>query len=93
MTNEQRQKFLDMHNSYRSMVAKGQAKDGYGGNAPRAARMKKMMYDCAIEESAMRHAKRCVFAHSPAHLRENLGENLYYTGERQVDKIQAAEQV
>ncbi|KIH56455.1 SCP-like protein, partial [Ancylostoma duodenale] len=58
----------------RSMVAKGQAKDAYGGNAPRAARMKKMIYDCAIEESAMRHAKRCVFVHSPAHTRENLGE-------------------
>ncbi|RCN35296.1 hypothetical protein ANCCAN_18838, partial [Ancylostoma caninum] len=26
-----------------SMVAKGQAKDAYGGNAPRAARMKKMV--------------------------------------------------
>ncbi|KAL6734848.1 hypothetical protein Aduo_005344 [Ancylostoma duodenale] len=92
MTNEQRQKFLDMHNNYRSMVAKGQAKDAYGGNAPRAARMKKMIYDCAIEESAMRHAKRCVFVHSPAHTRENLGENLYYTSELRLDKIKAAEQ-
>ncbi|EYB83225.1 hypothetical protein Y032_0340g2994 [Ancylostoma ceylanicum] len=92
MTREQRQKFLDMHNNYRSMVAKGQAKDAYGGNAPRAARMKKMVYDCDIEESAMRHAKRCYFAHSPAHERENLGENLYYTSELRVDKIQAAEQ-
>ncbi|KAL6742281.1 hypothetical protein Aduo_015446 [Ancylostoma duodenale] len=27
MTKEQRQKFLDMHNNYRSMAAKGQAKD------------------------------------------------------------------
>ncbi|KIH65869.1 SCP-like protein [Ancylostoma duodenale] len=74
------------------MVAKGQAKDAYGGNAPRAARMKKMIYDCSIEESAMRHAKRCVFAHSPAHTRENLGENLYYTSDLRLDKIQAAEQ-
>ncbi|KAL6742286.1 hypothetical protein Aduo_015450 [Ancylostoma duodenale] len=92
MTREQRLKFLDMHNNFRSMVAKGQAKDAYGGNAPTAARMKKMVYDCDIEESAMRHAKGCYFAHSPAHTRENLGENLYYTSELRLDKIEAAEQ-
>ncbi|RCN30618.1 shTK domain protein [Ancylostoma caninum] len=43
MTDEVRKKFLDMHNNYRSMVAKGEAKDGAGGYAPRAARMKKMV--------------------------------------------------
>ncbi|RCN33833.1 hypothetical protein ANCCAN_20333 [Ancylostoma caninum] len=39
----------------------------------------------------MRHAKRYYFAHSPANERENLGENLYYTSELRLDKIQAAE--
>ncbi|EYB93271.1 hypothetical protein Y032_0184g988 [Ancylostoma ceylanicum] len=44
MTDQARQKFLDMHNSYRSQVAKGQAKDALSGYAPRAAKMKKMVW-------------------------------------------------
>ncbi|RCN31411.1 shTK domain protein, partial [Ancylostoma caninum] len=59
MTKEVRQKFLNMHNKYRSLVAKGKAKEKKGGNAPKAARMMKMVYDCDIEESAMRHAVGC----------------------------------
>ncbi|EPB71949.1 shTK domain protein [Ancylostoma ceylanicum] len=43
MTQEVRQMFLNMHNRYRSMVAKGEAIDGAGGYAPRAASMKKMV--------------------------------------------------
>lgn len=51
------------------------------------------IYDCDIEATAIRHAKRCYFAHSSEQERENLGENLYYTGDLRVDKIKAAETV
>ncbi|VDM76344.1 unnamed protein product [Strongylus vulgaris] len=62
---------------FRSLVAKGQAADKLGGNAPKAANMYKMKYDCEIEKIAARHAAKCVFAHSTNAERENNGENLY----------------
>nr|AAC35986.1 secreted protein ASP-2 precursor [Ancylostoma caninum] len=89
MTDEARQKFLDVHNSYRSMVAKGQAKDAISGNAPKAAKMKKMIYDCNVESTAMQNAKKCVFAHSH---RKGVGENIWMSTARQMDKAQAAQQ-
>ncbi|EYC00657.1 hypothetical protein Y032_0114g459 [Ancylostoma ceylanicum] len=91
MTREVRQKLLDMHNKYRMMVAKGQAKDKAGGNAPMAARMLKMEYDCDIEENAMRHAVGCAWGHSAQHERENLGENLYYSTNPRMNHVKAAE--
>ncbi|KIH55968.1 SCP-like protein [Ancylostoma duodenale] len=42
MTDEVRQKSLDMHNKYRSKVAKGEAKDAVSGYAPKAKKMRKM---------------------------------------------------
>ncbi|RCN53412.1 SCP-like protein [Ancylostoma caninum] len=89
MTDQARQKFLDEHNSLRSKVAKGQAKDAISGYAPKAKKMKKMIYDCGVERTAMQHAKKCVFAHS--HMK-GLGENLWMTTARKMDKIKAAEQ-
>ncbi|KHJ82217.1 SCP-like protein, partial [Oesophagostomum dentatum] len=64
MTNEVRQAFLNKHNELRSRVARGQERDGAGGNAPMAAKMLKMVYDCDVENSAMRHAQKCMFGHS-----------------------------
>ncbi|KAK6024142.1 SCP-like protein [Ostertagia ostertagi] len=49
MTDDLREIFLKKHNYYRSFVAKGLAKDKFGGYAPKAARMLKMVYDCEIE--------------------------------------------
>ncbi|EPB71948.1 hypothetical protein ANCCEY_08965 [Ancylostoma ceylanicum] len=49
------------------------------------------MYDCDIEESAMRHAVGCRWGHSAQHERKDLGENLYYSGNRQMNKVNAAE--
>ncbi|EYC30647.1 hypothetical protein Y032_0004g1697 [Ancylostoma ceylanicum] len=91
MSDTARQKFLDMHNEYRSLVAKGQAKDKLGGNAPKAARMKKMVYDCGIEATAMKPAKRCKFEHSPKEERSELGENVYTITALNVDKTNVAE--
>ncbi|CAJ0597736.1 unnamed protein product [Cylicocyclus nassatus] len=42
MNDQIRQKFLDVHNELRSLVANGKAKDGYGDYAPRAAAMNKL---------------------------------------------------
>ncbi|XGW11361.1 hypothetical protein V3C99_012677 [Haemonchus contortus] len=42
MTDEIRQIFVDKHNEYRSIIAKGQAKNKLGGFAPKAARMLKV---------------------------------------------------
>ncbi|EYB93269.1 hypothetical protein Y032_0184g986 [Ancylostoma ceylanicum] len=89
MSDEVRQKFLDIHNSYRSMVAKGEAKDPVSGKAPPAAKMRKMRYDCDIEASAMHHAKKCKFEHMQT---EEVGENIWMTTERKADKLSVAEQ-
>ncbi|KAK5967459.1 C-type single domain activation associated secreted protein ASP3 [Trichostrongylus colubriformis] len=50
MSDEVRQAFVDKHNEYRSLVAKGKAVNGIGGFAPKAARMFKMKYDCDVEK-------------------------------------------
>ncbi|KAK6725921.1 hypothetical protein RB195_004317 [Necator americanus] len=92
MTKEARQKFLEMHNSLRSSVALGEAKDGAGGNAPKAAKMKKMKYDCKVEKTAMKNAKQCVFKHSQPNQRKGLGENIFMSSDSDMDKAQAAEQ-
>ncbi|PIO60940.1 hypothetical protein TELCIR_17552 [Teladorsagia circumcincta] len=42
MTDEVRQMFVDKHNQYRSLVAKGLAVNPIGGFAPKAARMLKV---------------------------------------------------
>ncbi|CAJ0588253.1 unnamed protein product [Cylicocyclus nassatus] len=44
-----RQKFLDVHNELRRLVASGKAEDGAGGNAPQAAAMPELTYDCEVE--------------------------------------------
>ncbi|KAK6725924.1 hypothetical protein RB195_004317 [Necator americanus] len=92
MSEEARQKFLELHNSLRSSVALGQAKDGAGGNAPKAAKMKTMAYDCEVEKTAMNNAKQCVFKHSQPNQRKGLGENIFMSSDSGMDKAKAAEQ-
>ncbi|KAK6013904.1 SCP-like protein [Ostertagia ostertagi] len=93
MTDELRQIFLTKHNYYRSYVAKGQAKDKLitKGNAPKAARMRKMVYDCRVEASAMRHAKKCKYGHSDGSERPDLGESVWAISYNRMDKAQSAE--
>ncbi|KAJ1349066.1 hypothetical protein KIN20_004510 [Parelaphostrongylus tenuis] len=76
MTQEARDAFLNAHNKFRSLVAKGLAQNPLGSNgyAPKAARMLKMDYDCTVEQSAMNHAKLCQFKHSKG---SGYGENLW----------------
>ncbi|KHJ82175.1 SCP-like protein [Oesophagostomum dentatum] len=91
MTDSIRAVFLDMHNKFRSSLARGLEADGLGGNAPKAAKMLKMVYDCDVEASAIKYAKQCYFAHSPFSDRPGLGENLFMTDALNYDKIKAAE--
>ncbi|XGW01866.1 hypothetical protein V3C99_014170 [Haemonchus contortus] len=90
MSDEVRNAFLNKHNAYRTLVAKGQAQNGIGGNAPKAARMLKMTYDCAIEENTMNFAKKCVFAHNSYADRNYWGQNLYMSSVLQQNKTVAA---
>ncbi|CAJ0592091.1 unnamed protein product [Cylicocyclus nassatus] len=92
MTDAVRQKFLTLHNSFRSSLARGLEPDALGGNAPKASKMLKMVYDCSVEANAMKHAKKCVYEHSEDKERPNLGENLYYTSALNFDKVKAAAQ-
>ncbi|KAK6022047.1 hypothetical protein OSTOST_12268, partial [Ostertagia ostertagi] len=92
MTDEARQMFLDKHNGYRSLVAKGEAKDGLGGFAPKAARLTKMSYDCDVENSVMNWIKKCKYESSPWDDRLGLGENLWMTTRTKMDKISAADE-
>ncbi|EPB66961.1 SCP-like protein [Ancylostoma ceylanicum] len=81
MNDEAREKFLERHNSLRSSLAKGEQEDplGVNGFAPKAARMRKMVWDCEIEYNSQKHASSCQYAHSPPSARPGLGQNLYFT--------------
>ncbi|KAK6744005.1 hypothetical protein RB195_010981 [Necator americanus] len=92
MTDSVRQTFLSMHNKFRSSVARGLEPDALGGNAPKAAKMLKMVYDCSIEASALRHAQKCISEHSNKKDRPGLGENIYTTTALNFDKVKAASQ-
>ncbi|EYC31206.1 hypothetical protein Y032_0004g2023 [Ancylostoma ceylanicum] len=91
MTDSVRNKFLNMNNEYRSLVAKGKAEDKLGGFAPKAAKMPKMKYECALEALAMKHAKRCRYEHSPDYTRPGIGENIFQVSIPNFDKTRAAQ--
>ncbi|KIH69639.1 SCP-like protein [Ancylostoma duodenale] len=48
------------------------------------------IYDCNIETTAMKHAKRCKFEHSPKEERPELGENVYTITAINMDKTNVA---
>ncbi|WKY09842.1 hypothetical protein Q1695_002306 [Nippostrongylus brasiliensis] len=74
MTDEVRQVFLDTHNEWRSLVARGKAEDpaATGGFTPKASQMPKLWYDCKLEESAKQVAEKCANKHSGGDYGENL---------------------
>ncbi|XGW02531.1 hypothetical protein V3C99_014513 [Haemonchus contortus] len=82
MTDEVRRTFVDAHNRIRSYVAKGKAKNAFGGFAPKAARMLKVSYDCNMEANMMAWAKQCHFYHNPPADRNYWGQNLYMVGDK-----------
>ncbi|WKY12920.1 hypothetical protein Q1695_004048 [Nippostrongylus brasiliensis] len=87
-----RSAFLTAHNKYRSSVARGLEPDALGGNAPKASKMLKMVWDCSVEASAMAHAQKCVYEHSASSTRPGLGENIYMTSSVNFDMVKAANQ-
>ncbi|KHJ75162.1 SCP-like protein [Oesophagostomum dentatum] len=93
MSDAVRRAVLDIHNKLRSSLALGREYDKLiNGNASPAAKMLKMVYNCSIEESAMRNAGRCVYGHTSNYERPGLGESIYETTERYLDKSKAAVQ-
>uniref|UniRef100_A0A7I4Z3F9 SCP-like protein n=1 Tax=Haemonchus contortus TaxID=6289 RepID=A0A7I4Z3F9_HAECO len=92
MTDAARQKFLDTHNYLRSRVAQGLEPDALGGNAPKASKMLKMVYDCDIEASAIKHSQKCVYEHSLPADRVGFGENLFRTSILNADRVESAAQ-
>ncbi|XGW21877.1 hypothetical protein V3C99_004661 [Haemonchus contortus] len=90
MTDEIRQIFVDKHNEYRSIIAKGQAKNKLGGFAPKAARMLKVSYDCEVEANTAAYAKECKFEHDPPEQRNYWGQNLWMLGGTNYSKTDSA---
>ncbi|KAL6729232.1 hypothetical protein Aduo_000306 [Ancylostoma duodenale] len=85
MTDKVRNTFLNLHNDIRSLVASGKAedkliKDGKGF-APKAANMRKLEYNCGLEEMAAKYARKCLYTHSSTESRMTsegeAGENLF----------------
>ncbi|CAJ0588254.1 unnamed protein product [Cylicocyclus nassatus] len=87
-----RQKFLDVHNELRALVASGRAKDGLGGYAPPAAAMDKLRYDCEVEKIAAAHAAKCQYEHRTLEARKYTGENLFMQTPAFDSKVEAAEE-
>ncbi|PIO52955.1 SCP-like protein [Teladorsagia circumcincta] len=79
------------HNLFRSLAAKGLTK--FGGYAPKAARIRKMVYDCNVEANAVRHAVKCRWGHSNKLERLGLGENVWATAVPEMNRSVAADMV
>ncbi|KHJ83445.1 SCP-like protein, partial [Oesophagostomum dentatum] len=91
MSDAVRRAVLDIHNKLRSSLARGLEYDKLiNGKASPAAKMLKMVYNCSIEESAMRNAGRCVYGHTENYERPGLGESIFETTEQYKDKSKAA---
>ncbi|KIH68013.1 SCP-like protein [Ancylostoma duodenale] len=92
MTDPVREAFLNAHNNYRSMLAKGQAQNGNYGFAPQAMNMQKMTYDCTAELGAIQYSGTCSRVLSDPATRPGYKENiievnkLYLTNEQVATK-------
>ncbi|EPB69405.1 SCP-like protein [Ancylostoma ceylanicum] len=76
LSQELRDKIEDMHNYYRSILAKGQIRNGKEGkpNCPTATNMYRMRYDMTLELEAQKYADSCPSSSSPVSSRSS-GEN------------------
>ncbi|XGW02523.1 hypothetical protein V3C99_014508, partial [Haemonchus contortus] len=77
MTDETRQMFVDKHNEYRSLIAKGLAHNNVGGFAPKAARMMKVSYNCEIEANAVEWANDCSLGYNAVAQDNQWGYNVH----------------
>ncbi|CAJ0602193.1 unnamed protein product [Cylicocyclus nassatus] len=59
MTDELRTKFLDEHNSRRSLLAKGEVTRPNGNHLPQGGDILKLRYDCELEKAAIEEVRKC----------------------------------
>ncbi|ETN82517.1 SCP-like protein [Necator americanus] len=90
LSKEVRQSFIQKHNALRSNLARGREKNGKYELAPPAANIQKMKYDCAIEASALNHAKTCSTSLSHPSDRPGLKENIIHIKSHDLDEVTAA---
>ncbi|KHJ91148.1 SCP-like protein [Oesophagostomum dentatum] len=80
MTDYSRKISLELHNFYRSRLARGLEFDGETNSLQQGAKnMIKLEYDCDLEKYAQAWADGCRFEHSNSWERPNQGQNLYMT--------------
>jgi len=81
VSSQEIQQILDVHNRYRSLIARGEERRGSPGPQPPAADMKQMIWDEELSIIAQRHADQCKFAHDCSDCRKTerfgTGQNLY----------------
>ncbi|KIH58275.1 SCP-like protein, partial [Ancylostoma duodenale] len=77
MTPNIRQRIVDIHNEYRSQLARGLVRSGKPGkaNLHTATNMYKMRYDMTLEEEAQAYVDSCPLAGSALSTRRQSGEN------------------
>uniref|UniRef100_A0A7I5E758 SCP domain-containing protein n=1 Tax=Haemonchus contortus TaxID=6289 RepID=A0A7I5E758_HAECO len=94
MTDTLRNAYLNKHNELRSSIARGTGaqRNGPIGPAPPASNMEEMVYDCAVEASAIRHAQTCDGELSSEGSRPGLKENIQKIDDLSLDYSAAAEQ-
>ncbi|KJH48918.1 SCP-like protein [Dictyocaulus viviparus] len=70
---------LGMHNNFRSLVARGLARNGDqpNENAPPSSQMDLLVYDCNAEQIAFNHVKSCVKQPSPLPSGSEYSENIH----------------
>ncbi|CAJ0601081.1 unnamed protein product [Cylicocyclus nassatus] len=76
MTDTLRLLFLDMHNYRRLVLSMGKVKRE-GELLPQAKNMMRLVYDCGLEELAVKYAKRCPLTKSQKPGKVHLGKNYY----------------
>ncbi|CAJ0591945.1 unnamed protein product [Cylicocyclus nassatus] len=90
MTDSIRQIFLNVHNLYRSRIARGLEKTAAGNKAPTARRMYRLNWNCELEKRAMDSARKCNYG-----MAEQPKESLFYSTNiignlTNLDKMRAA---
>ncbi|CAJ0590814.1 unnamed protein product [Cylicocyclus nassatus] len=92
-TEEVRKKFLDLHNEFRSRLARGLEKNVklYNKTSLSASAMMKMKYDCTAERLAQKAADKCRNEHTRCAELEGYNENRARVMGTKLDPLFAAE--
>ncbi|RCN53245.1 hypothetical protein ANCCAN_00804, partial [Ancylostoma caninum] len=95
MTPYIRQRIVDIHNEYRSQLAKGQVRSGKPGKANlyTATNIYKMRYDLTLEEEAQAYVDSCPRGGSALSTRPQSGENIEVNPSQTISCLVAVENV